>query len=66
VSPRLKWTTRPRGTVSFSLTAFDPDAPGGGFLHWQIRRLPATSRALPAGSHLGGRNGGGGLGWTGP
>lgn len=66
VSPPLRWTAPPRGTASFSLTVFDPDAPGGGFLHWRIRRLPPSSRSLPAGSRLGGPNGAGRLGWTGP
>lgn len=66
VSPPLRWTAPPRGTASLSLTVFDPDAPGGGFLHWRIRRLPAGTRSLPAGSRLGGPNGSGRPGWTGP
>jgi hypothetical protein len=66
VSPALRWTAPPARTKSFSLTVFDPDAPGGGFLHWRIARLPATARSLPTGSRLGGANGAGGRGWTGP
>jgi hypothetical protein len=66
VSPALRWTTPPARTASFSLTVFDPDAPGGGFLHWHIARLPGGARGLPVGSHLGGPNGAGGKGWTGP
>jgi Raf kinase inhibitor-like YbhB/YbcL family protein len=66
VSPPVSWTAPPRRTAWFSLTVFDPDAPSGGFLHWRIRRLPASARSLPAGSHLGGPNGAGGSGWTGP
>jgi Raf kinase inhibitor-like YbhB/YbcL family protein len=66
VSPALRWTAPPAHTASFSLTVFDPDAPGGGFLHWHIARLPAEARGLPAGSHLGGRNGSGADGYTGP
>jgi Raf kinase inhibitor-like YbhB/YbcL family protein len=66
VSPPLRWTAPPKGTASFSLTVFDPDAPNGGFLHWRIARLPATVRSLPIGSRLGGRNGAGQLGYTGP
>jgi Raf kinase inhibitor-like YbhB/YbcL family protein len=66
VSPPLRWTAPPRGTASLSLTVFDPDAPGGGFLHWRIRHLAASTRSLPAGSRLGGANGAGGSGWTGP
>ena len=66
VSPPLRWTAPPPRTASFSLTVFDPDAPGGGFLHWRIRRLPASARSLPSGSRLGSANGAGGTGWTGP
>jgi len=66
VSPALHWTAAPRGTAAFSLTVFDPDAPNGGFLHWRIARLPATTRGLPAGSKLGGQNGAGRRGYTGP
>jgi Raf kinase inhibitor-like YbhB/YbcL family protein len=66
ISPALRWTAPPRGTASFSLTVFDPDAPNGGFLHWQIARLPASTRSLPAGSKLGGVNGAGRRGYTGP
>ena len=66
VSPALRWTAPPRGTRSFSLTVFDPDAPNGGFLHWRIASLPATARGLPAGSKLGGPNGAGRRGYTGP
>jgi Raf kinase inhibitor-like YbhB/YbcL family protein len=66
LSPALRWTAPPVHTASFSLTVFDPDAPGGGFIHWRIAHLPAGTRTLPAGSHLGGTNGAGGTGWTGP
>jgi Raf kinase inhibitor-like YbhB/YbcL family protein len=65
-SPALRWTAPPSGTASFSLTVFDPDAPGGGFLHWKINRLPARARGLAAGSKLGGPNGAGRNGYTGP
>ena len=66
VSPALRWTAPPAQTASFSLTVFDPDAPGGGFLHWHIARLPSSVRSLPAASRLGGTNGAGQSGWTGP
>lgn len=66
VSPPLRWTAPPRGTASLSLTVFDPDAPGGGFLHWRVRRLPASARSLPTGSRLGELNDAGRAGWTGP
>jgi Raf kinase inhibitor-like YbhB/YbcL family protein len=66
VSPALRWTAPPRGTRSLSLSVVDPDAPGGHFVHWRIPRLAVSVRALPAGSRLGGRNGAGTNGWTGP
>jgi len=66
VSPALRWTAPPRRTASFSLTVFDPDAPGGGFLHWRIAHLAASTRSLPTGSRLGGLNSAGTRGWTGP
>jgi Raf kinase inhibitor-like YbhB/YbcL family protein len=66
ISPALRWTAPPAHTASFSLTVFDPDAPGGGFLHWRVARLPASTRAIPAGSRLGGLNDAGARGWTGP
>ena len=66
VSPALHWTAPPAGTAAFSLTVFDPDAPGGGFLHWRIPHLAGSSRNLPAGSRLGGSNGAGRPGYTGP
>lgn len=66
VSPPLRWTAPPPRTASLSLTVFDPDAGGGGFLHWRISRLPKSARSLPTGSQLGGPNGAGRTGWTGP
>jgi phosphatidylethanolamine-binding protein (PEBP) family uncharacterized protein len=66
VSPPLRWTAPPHASAWLSLTVFDPDAPNGGFLHWRIPRLAAGLRGLPAGSRLGGPNGAGTRGWTGP
>jgi Raf kinase inhibitor-like YbhB/YbcL family protein len=65
-SPALRWTAPPQGTAFFTLTVFDPDAPNGGFLHWRVTRLPASARSLPAASRLGGANGAGRAGYTGP
>jgi Raf kinase inhibitor-like YbhB/YbcL family protein len=66
ISPPLRWTAPPPHTAWLSLTVFDPDAPNGGFLHWRIEHLPASARSLAPGSHLGGLNGAGQRGWTGP
>ncbi len=67
-SPPLRWTAPPRGTRSFRLTVVDPDAPGGGFVHWRASAIPASARGLRAGQHapVEGANSAGGRGWTGP
>lgn len=66
VSPPLRWTAPPRGTVSLALTVTDPDAPGGPFVHWRLTRISPSARALPEGSRAGGRNGFGKTGYGGP
>ena len=50
VSPRLHWSGAPKGTRSFALTAFDPDAPGGGFWHWIVYDIPPSTEILPENS----------------
>lgn len=51
LSPALAWSGAPRGTKSFVLTAYDPDAPtGSGWWHWVVYNLPVTTRALPEGA----------------
>lgn len=49
VSPPLAWSNPPDGTKSFALTCFDPDAPGGGWVHWGIHDVPATAAGLDEG-----------------
>ena len=47
-SPALNWSAPPAGTRSFALILYDPDAPGGGFVHWVLFNLPPDARALVA------------------
>ena len=41
VSPPLRWSERSvRGARDLALVVEDPDAPGGGFIHWTVWKLP--------------------------
>lgn len=70
-SPQLTWSGVPEGTKSLALIVHDPDAPmTGGFYHWVIYNLPATTRALAADAMLDakqlGENSAGKAGYYGP
>lgn len=49
VSPALSWSGAPKGTKSYAVTMYDPDAPtGSGWWHWVIYNIPATATGLVA------------------
>ena len=47
ISPALSWSGAPKGTKSFALSVYDPDAPtGSGFWHWVVFNIPADTTSL--------------------
>lgn len=46
-SPQLSWSHPPEGTRSFAVTIFDQDAPGHGWWHWAVAKIPARVLSLP-------------------
>jgi Raf kinase inhibitor-like YbhB/YbcL family protein len=51
VSPALSWSGAPKGTKSFAVSMYDPDAPtGSGFWHWWVANLPPATTGLPKGA----------------
>ncbi len=49
ISPQLSWDNAPKGTKSFAITSYDPDAPtGSGWWHWQIVNIDKKVSTLKA------------------
>ena len=50
-SPALQWTPGPKGTKSYAVTVYDPDAPtGSGWWHWVVYNIPANATELAYGA----------------
>lgn len=50
-SPQLSWNNAPKGTKSFAVTMYDPDAPtGSGWWHWVVFDIPSTTTSLKSNS----------------
>ena len=53
LSPQLQWEDVPKGTKSFAITMYDPDAPtGSGWWHWIATNIPKDKRELNRGMNL--------------
>jgi len=48
LSPAVVWKNPPKGTKSFAVTLYDPDAPtGSGWWHWVLFNIPPDVSSLP-------------------
>lgn len=60
----------PDGTMSLAIVMYDPDAPGGSFVHWLAWNIPPETKELPEGNLSGiikeGKTSFGSVGYMGP
>ncbi len=50
ISPQLHWRNAPKGTKSFAITAYDPDAPtGSGWWHWLVFNIDKSVDTIKTG-----------------
>jgi Raf kinase inhibitor-like YbhB/YbcL family protein len=49
LSPPLSWSAMPANARSLALTAVDPDAPRGTWVHWVAWNIPANTHTLSEG-----------------
>ena len=47
ISPPLKWSDPPEGTMSLVLISDDPDAPAGTWVHWVVCNIPPSVKGFP-------------------
>jgi len=67
ISPPLTISNIPDKTVSMVLIMDDPEAPGGGFIHWVMYNIPpVTSIKADEAPGIQGANGRGDLKYSGP
>lgn len=53
ISPELTWLNAPKGTKSFALTVYDPDAPtGSGWWHWLVFNIDTKTKGFAKGVDL--------------
>jgi len=51
MSPELHWKDAPKGTKSFAITVYDPDAPtGSGWWHWLVVNLSQKTENITSGA----------------
>jgi len=56
ISPDLSWKDAPKGTRSFGITVYDPDAPtGSGWWHWVVFDIPKSATGINAGASASGK-----------